>query len=775
MMGWLSRDGAALLQLQKAVTLLLLVLGHSRSIRSENEGGLGKHGMEQKAAMENEVRNMIEHAFDNYMSLAFPHDELKPISQTYTDSLGELGNVKGLEGNKGYSGVALTLIDSLSTLAVIGDAVNFEESVLWLSDNLSFDVDVRVNVFEANIRLLGGLLSAHLLAEDSVHGPKLMQNSAYSGGLLDLALDLGRRLLPAFAASPTGLPYAWVNLRHGVFRNETEVETNTAACGSFTIEMGVLSRLTGIPEFEFYAKRSLQVLWSMRTPLGLFGTALDMQKGVWLDPNGGIGASADSFYEYLLKAYILFGEVEYWDMFRAAYTAAIRYYKDGRWYPSADIWSGTRTHLQFTSLQAFWPGMQVLAGDVSAAADSFRAFFGVWERFGLLPERYLYGGGGALHPTEQYYPLRPELVESAFYLHQATGEDEYLRAGEKIMESLNRHTRVEGGFASVRSVASMEKEDHMHSFFLAETCKYLFLLSNDTFWRSGNYIFSTEGHPIPVGHPLMRRGAPQCRAGDDKLPTQRFQQASGASITEAGEASTSLRDKEMSGEAAAVTAPAAEHGTEGGGASEGGVLVERGDIEGHGAGVGASGELLGVSEAGEEPQCREAVSARREHRFPLYWGWLHSNASALDALVCPDFTQDIVVSACHIRDAHAGHACAGNADCGVDGASCRRRTCSEHGVCHVLEQVQRSVVIQHINQPVVIHHVGHPGMQVQAVKVQNGQLQGVQVQGMPVQGVAGQQLQGLMKVIVQMQQHLQHRLTASTNAGGTMQQSLQPP
>lgn len=64
-------------------------------------------------------------------------------------------------------------------------------------------------------------------------------------------------------------------------------------------------------------------------------------------------------------------------------------------------------------------GMQVLAGDVKAAAESFAAFFGVWERFGLLPERYLYGGSGALHPTEQYYPLRPELIESAFYLSQA--------------------------------------------------------------------------------------------------------------------------------------------------------------------------------------------------------------------------------------------------------------------------------------------------------------------------------------------------------------------
>lgn len=51
------------------------------------------------------------------------------------------------------------------------------------------------------------------------------------------------------------------------------------------------------------------------------------------------------------------------------------------------------------------------------------------------------------------------------------------------MDSLNRNARVDGGFASVRSVASMEKEDHMHSFFLAETCKYLFLLANDTFWK----------------------------------------------------------------------------------------------------------------------------------------------------------------------------------------------------------------------------------------------------------------------------------------------------
>ena len=64
---------------------------------------------------------------------------------------------------------------------------------------------------------------------------------------------------------------------------------------------------TGNPVFEEAASRALQRLWEMRTPLGLLGSSLDMVAGQWRDANGGVGASADSFYEYLLKAYILYG------------------------------------------------------------------------------------------------------------------------------------------------------------------------------------------------------------------------------------------------------------------------------------------------------------------------------------------------------------------------------------------------------------------------------------------------------------------------------------
>lgn len=152
---------------------------------------------------------MFYHAYENYLTHAFPHDELKPLSKSFTDSLSELGNLKLEHLPQHYNGSALTLIESLSSLVIMGNNTEFERAVLWLSENLSFDVDARINLFECNIRVLGGLVSAHILATDSAN--RLVQGS-YKNQLLTLAEDLGRRFLPAFD-TPTGLPYAWINLK----------------------------------------------------------------------------------------------------------------------------------------------------------------------------------------------------------------------------------------------------------------------------------------------------------------------------------------------------------------------------------------------------------------------------------------------------------------------------------------------------------------------------------------------------------------------------------
>ncbi|KAK6123413.1 hypothetical protein DH2020_042836 [Rehmannia glutinosa] len=446
----------------------------------------------KKKRMSDKVRRMFYHAYDNYMTYAFPHDELKPLTKSYTDSLSELGNLNLEHLPQEYNGSALTLIESLSSLAILGNHTEFEKAVLWLSENLTFDVDARINLFECNIRVLGGLVSAHILATDSTNR---LTKGMYRNQLLVLAEELGQRFLPAFD-TPTGLPYAWINLKHGVMENET-TETSTSGCGSLILEMGALSHLTGDPRFESAALRALRKLWSMRSSLNLLGTTLDVETGEWIEYSSGIGAGVDSFYEYLLKAHLLFGREEFWRMFQSAYVAVQKYFRHGPWYHEADMRTGRATYWQLTSLQAFWPGLQVLVGDIAAANSSHREFFYVWQKFGVLPERYLLDHQ-MLHPTEKYYPLRPEFAESTFYLYQATKDPWYLEVGESIVDSLNLHTRVEGGFASVRDVTTMELEDHQHSFFLAETCKYLYLLFDDSFLVNQNYIFTTEGHPLPI-------------------------------------------------------------------------------------------------------------------------------------------------------------------------------------------------------------------------------------------------------------------------------------
>lgn len=60
----------------------------------------------------------------------------------------------------------------------------------------------------------------------------------------------------------------------------------------------------------------------------------------------------------------------------------------------------------------------------------------------------------------------------------------YMEVGESIINSLNYYTKVDGGFASIRDVTTMQQEDHQHSFFLSETLVILCLLI-----RESKYIY----------------------------------------------------------------------------------------------------------------------------------------------------------------------------------------------------------------------------------------------------------------------------------------------
>ena len=148
-----------------------------------------------------------------------------------------------------------------------------------------------------------------------------------------------------------------VNLKSGKTYGD---QTCTAGAGTLLLEFGTLSRLTNHSIFELKAKRALQALWARRTSTNLVGDAINVNTGRWEGTMSGTGAGLDSFYEYLLKAYILFGENDYWNMFADAYTAV----NDGlgknrHVFVNQDMHSGKISNTWVDSLSAFFPGLQV--------------------------------------------------------------------------------------------------------------------------------------------------------------------------------------------------------------------------------------------------------------------------------------------------------------------------------------------------------------------------------------------------------------------------------
>ncbi|MBN3299453.1 EDEM3 protein, partial [Amia calva] len=441
---------------------------------------------------------MFDHAYGSYMKYAYPADELMPLSCR--------GRVRGLEPNRGdiddsLGKFSLTLIDTLDTLVVLNKLEEFEAGVRRVVQEVRLDNDVVVSVFETNIRVLGGLLGAHVMA-DMLRKRAEGHMAWYRDELLHMARELGHRLLPAFNTT-SGLPYPRVNLRHGVLsplsRTGTESDTCTACAGTMILEFAALSRLSGESVFEEQARRALDVLWEKRQRgSDLVGTVINIHNGDWVRRDSGVGAGIDSYYEYLMKAYILLGDDVYLERFNTHYAAIMKYISQPPLLLSVHMHNPTvSVRSWMDSLLAFFPGLQVLRGDLKPAIETHEMLYQVTKQHKFLPEAF----------TTEFrvhwgqHPLRPEFAESTYFLYKATGDPHYLGVGRSIVEKLNTHARVPCGFAAVQDVRTGTHEDRMDSFFLAEMFKYLYLLFSEKSELPidiDHYVFTTEAHLLPV-------------------------------------------------------------------------------------------------------------------------------------------------------------------------------------------------------------------------------------------------------------------------------------
>lgn len=429
------------------------------------------------------MRKAFIKSWNAYKQYAWGQDELMPLSG---------------KGKTTFSGWSAQLVDALDSLWIMGLKDDFHQAVKEVAKiNWSKYDGNRINVFEVTIRYLGGLLSAYDLSGEEV--------------LLKKAVELGDSLYMAFD-TPNRLPTHWLvysKAQNGETTGDSSI--SGAASGSLCVEFTRLSQITGDSKYYDATERVKQFFYENQNQTkvpGLWPWDMDFQRGVIEDGFFTFGAGADSQYEYLPKMHALLGglDPEYVEMTITALDAGRDKLlfkpmtpKDEDILMAGNLNAMARqrdTTAAMQHLTCFVGGMYALAGKLVERKDyvdlAARLTAGcVWgyDAFptNIMPEstelvrcekmdqpcpyeedKFSTGmngnlPGGFLRIDDGRYMLRPEAIESVFYMWRVTGDTVWRDAAWRMWEGVVKETETELAFASIRdaSVHGSAKEDSM--------------------------------------------------------------------------------------------------------------------------------------------------------------------------------------------------------------------------------------------------------------------------------------------------------------------------
>lgn len=448
------------------------VAGEPATTRASSSGGEDAQRLAQ-------TKQALYHSWKGYKANAFGKDEFLPISNTAKN----WGN---------GDGIGVTMIDALDTLLLAGFHKEAAEVMDYIEQRISYNQDIKVSVFETTIRVLGGLISAHQLTGRE--------------GLKRQAVDLGSRLLRAFD-TPTGVPDNYVNLRTG--HHEGAGWNGGLAIlselGSLQMEFRALTDITGDKKFDQTAQRAIEAIRpscgalcprNFRGSSGMGGTAA-------------LGSFGDSFYEYLLKYWILTGRgnAMYKDMWDKSAEHILKTSKATGDYM---VPNGAETGMTMEHLACFSGGLFALSytennnkEHLSLAKDIGKTCHGMYAATATkLAADVVHVGPRGFQTSDPKYILRPETVETYFYLWRVTKDPKYREWGAEVLDACDRHLKVERGYVGSSNVNTVPTphNDMLETFWLAETLKYLLLLfSDDSALDLKEFVFNTEAHPLRIG------------------------------------------------------------------------------------------------------------------------------------------------------------------------------------------------------------------------------------------------------------------------------------
>jgi mannosyl-oligosaccharide alpha-1,2-mannosidase len=420
-------------------------------------------------ALAQDVRRQTRWAWRSYVDRAFGHDQIKPVSGGFEEFF--------VDGHP----MGLTVVEALDTLWLMELDAELEQGLGWVRANLRFDVDAPFQVFETNIRMLGGLLSAYHCTGEA--------------RLLELAQDLGDRLLPAFTKSPSGVPYRFVNLATGAV---SEPETNLAETGTYITEFGALSDWTGQRKYVEAAKRAFEVTVANRGPLDLLPYAVHAETGEWLNPTATVGPPADSYYEYLWDGWKLLGDADLRAWYDTLVPAILNHQSDvvdgHLWFAQVDAFTGEIVSREQSELGSFFAGLLAEGGNVAEGRRYHDSWNVVQDRYGVLPEGIEYP---SLAATSKGNQLRPEFADAAFNLWLVTRDELYRQRASKHYEQMKRTSKVRYGYTILDDVTTNPpvRGDFCPGYWWSEQLKYYWLAFGEAkrFDYADHYL-STEGN-----------------------------------------------------------------------------------------------------------------------------------------------------------------------------------------------------------------------------------------------------------------------------------------
>jgi len=368
----------------------------------------------------------------------------------------------------------------------------------------------RTSLFEMTIRGLAGLLAAHALSGRAV--------------FLDKAKMLGDSLMFGFPQEGVHGRNAWP-VSYIDVHNPSDMEvtpsfhqgyTTLADAGSNLVELSYLSQACGDKRYKASADLVMKQILDLseRTRRPLAARTLDPYSVAFESGSTSVGALADSYFEYLLKGYLQSGRKNH--RLLKAWKEAMREMKQTLVGKSGDglsfIMEDSGHHNTMDHLTCFIGGMLALgsqyvpAEEVEAwwlplAKDLTYTCHEMYRRTesGLAPE--ISSFGQTMNAQSRHYRLRPETLESLFYMFRVTGNETYREWSWDIFQAINKHTRTNYGFAAVEDVDTVpvSLRDSEETFMGAETLKYALLVHlPPEALPLDRFVLNTEAHPVLI-------------------------------------------------------------------------------------------------------------------------------------------------------------------------------------------------------------------------------------------------------------------------------------